>query len=170
MLVFWLNTSSFSASFDRSIAIGPICLHDTEKFDGSSFNPSGWRHPPFLACEMWHAMPGTCGSSKTLTHTLSLGESALNVVLTQLKSVACAERVDITTSTASVKSHFIGISPHWSRRHALAISYSDFGPPVFKFFAPFSAGFAAGKAACARAAENRRSLSARGAPGFDRPP
>jgi hypothetical protein len=35
-------------------------------------------------------MPGTCGSSKALTHTLSLGESALNVVLTQLKSAAFA--------------------------------------------------------------------------------
>src|ERR1700730_15016616 len=122
MLVFWLNTSSFSASFDRSIAIGPICLHDTEKFDGSSFNPSGWRHPPFLACEMWHAMPGTCGSSKTLTHTLSLAENALNVVLTQLKSVEFAERRGIASSTDTIKSHFIRVSPHRLRRLALAKS------------------------------------------------
>src|SRR5580658_9040268 len=107
MLVFWLNTSSFSPSFDRSTSIGPFCLHETEKLDGSSFRPNGWPQPPFRACEMWHAMPGTCGSSKALTHTLSLGESALNVVLTQLRSVAYAEWTDITASTAAVKSHFI---------------------------------------------------------------
>jgi hypothetical protein len=41
--------------------------------------------------EAMRAVPGTSGSSNTLTHTLSLGESALNVVLTQPKSVACAE-------------------------------------------------------------------------------
>src|SRR5580692_7273415 len=78
-------------------------------------------------------MPGTCGSSKTLTHTLSLGESALNVVLTQSKSVACAEWIDTPTSTAAMKSRFIRISPHWLRRNASAPSYSDFGPAVFEF-------------------------------------
>src|SRR5271156_2592422 len=105
MLVFSLNTSSFALSFERSTSIGPDCLQDTEKFEGSSFKPSGWPHPPFLACEMWQTMPGIFGSSKALTHTLSLGESALNVVLTQSKSVACAAWTDITASTA--KSHFI---------------------------------------------------------------
>src|SRR5580700_6747135 len=122
MLVFWLNTSSFSASFERSTSIGPFCRHETEKLDGSSFSPNGWPHPPFLACEMWHAMPGTCGSSKTLTHTLSLGENALNVVLTQLKSVACAEPRGIAASTATIKSHFIRVSPHRLRRRALVKS------------------------------------------------
>jgi hypothetical protein len=63
-----------------------------------------------------------------------LGESALNVVLTQLKSVARAEWVDKTTSTASIKSHFIGISPHWSRRRALAIYYPNFLAPTFLNF------------------------------------
>src|SRR5580693_8399104 len=90
MLVFCVNTSSLSPSFDRSASIGPFCRHDTEKFDGSSFKPNGWPQPPFLACEIWQTMPGTCGSSKTLTQTLSLGDSALNVVLTQSRSVACA--------------------------------------------------------------------------------
>src|ERR1035437_4401171 len=65
---------------------------------------------------MWHTMPGTCGSSKTLTHTLSFGESALNVVLTQPKSVARAELIDITTSAATKKSDFIRKSP---LRHSL---------------------------------------------------
>src|ERR1035437_7476692 len=60
---------------------------------------------------MWHTMPGTCGSSKTLTHTLSFGESALNVVLTQPKSVARAELIDITTSAATKKIDFIRKSP-----------------------------------------------------------
>src|ERR1700723_4375860 len=90
MLVFWLNTSSFAPSFERSTSIGPTLRHGIEKLDGSSFSPSGWPQPPFRACEMWHATPGTCGSSKTLTHTLSLGDNKLNVVLTQSRSVACA--------------------------------------------------------------------------------
>src|SRR5580704_321019 len=90
MLVFWLNTSSSSRSFDRSTSIGPICRHEIEKLDGSSFKPKGWPQPPFLACEMWQTIPGTCGSSKTLTHTLSFGDKALNVVLTQSRSVAWA--------------------------------------------------------------------------------
>src|ERR1700722_12632270 len=127
MLVFWLNTSSFSPSFDRSTSIGPFCRHETEKLDGSSFKPNGWPQPPFLACEMWHTMPGTFGSSNALTHTLSLGESALNVVLTQLKSVACAERVDITTRTAGIKANFI-LNPRFGSDGALlALSYPDCG-------------------------------------------
>src|ERR1700733_10962991 len=116
MLVFSLNTSSFALSFDRSTSIGPDCLHDTEKLEGSSFKPNGWPHPPFLACAMWHTMPGICGSSKTLTHTLSLGESALNVVLMQSKSVACAAWTDITASTAKsdfICNHRMGCEPRW---------------------------------------------------------
>jgi hypothetical protein len=66
-------------------------------------------------------MPGTCGSSNTLTHTLSLGESALNVVLTQPKSVAWAEWMDITVVAAAIKSHFIFDSPHELRRQAPAL-------------------------------------------------
>src|SRR5690242_6719996 len=41
---------------------------------------------------MWQTMPGTRGSSKSLTQTLSLGESRLNVVLTQARSSARAGR------------------------------------------------------------------------------
>src|ERR1700690_1371943 len=111
MLVFWAKTSSFSRSFDRSTSIGPICRHETEKLDGSSFSPSGWPQPPFLACDMWQTTPGTCGSSKTLTHTLSLGDSTLNVVLTQLRSVACADWLDRIASTAANKNRFIRKSP-----------------------------------------------------------
>src|SRR6185437_11111534 len=113
MLVFWLNTSSLSVSFDRSTLTGPTCRHEIEKLEGSSFKPNGWPQPPFLACEIWQATPGTFGSSKTLTHTLSLGESRLNVVLTQSKSVASAGRMDKTASAAStarLKSSFMPIS------------------------------------------------------------
>src|SRR5579863_826830 len=107
MLVFWLNTSSLSRSFDRSTSIGPTCRHETEKFDGSSFKPNGWPHPPFRACEIWHATPGTCGSSNTLTQTLSLGESALKVVLTQPRSSARAEWTVKAAVAATTRSHFI---------------------------------------------------------------
>src|SRR6266403_3741823 len=39
---------------------------------------------------MWQTTPGTLGSSKSLTQTLSLGESRLKVVLTQARSSARA--------------------------------------------------------------------------------
>src|ERR1700734_2915652 len=87
--------------------MGPFCRHETEKLDGSSFSPNGWPQPPFLACEMWQTMPGTFGSSKALTQTLSLGESTLNVVLTQLRSVARATPIDDTASAATMTSDFI---------------------------------------------------------------
>jgi len=41
MLVFSVNASSFSGSVEMSVVIGPSCRQATEKFDGSSFSPSG---------------------------------------------------------------------------------------------------------------------------------
>src|SRR5438477_96679 len=92
MLVFSLKASSFAGSVARSTAIGPIWRQEIEKFDGSSLSPSGWPQPPLRAWEIWQTMPGTRGSSKSLTQTLSLGESRLNVVLTQARSSARAGR------------------------------------------------------------------------------
>src|SRR6476619_5320868 len=90
MLVFSLNASSFSGNFERSVVIGPSCRQATERFDGSSSRPSGWPQPPFRACEMQQVTPGTLGSSKSLTHTLSFGDGRLKVVLTQARSSARA--------------------------------------------------------------------------------
>src|SRR5260221_11092372 len=88
MLVFSLKASSFEGSLAMSTEIGPICRQESEKFDGSSFSPSGWPQPPLRPCDMWQTTPGTRGSSKSLTQTLSLGDSRLNVVLTQARSSA----------------------------------------------------------------------------------
>src|SRR5262245_57576466 len=86
MLVFSLNASSFSGNLEMSVMIGPSCRQATEKFDGSSLRPSGWPQPPFRACEMKQVTPDTLGSSKSLTHTLSFGDSRLKVVLMQARS------------------------------------------------------------------------------------
>src|SRR3954452_19240998 len=90
MPVFSLKASSLSGSVAMSTVTGPICRQATEKFDGSSLRPSGWPQPPFRACEIKQETPGTLGSSKLLTHTLSFGESRLKVVLTQPTSSAIA--------------------------------------------------------------------------------
>jgi hypothetical protein len=68
--------------------------------------PSGCPHPPFRACEMWQVTPGTFGSSKPVIHTLSLGESKLKVVLTQLNSSARAKAGAATKSTVAIKHSF----------------------------------------------------------------
>src|SRR6266851_4871436 len=90
MLVFSVKTSSLGGSFARSIVIGPTCRQATEKFEGSSLRPSVWPQPPLRACEMWQVTPGTFGSSKSLTQTLSFGDKRLNVVLMQPRSSALA--------------------------------------------------------------------------------
>src|SRR5689334_1468139 len=97
MLVFSLKASSFSGSFDRSVVIGPVWRQESEKFEGSSFSPSGWPQPPLRAWEMWQMTPGTRGSSKSLTQTLSLGDSRLKVVLTQARSSAWLRAVSPTS-------------------------------------------------------------------------
>src|SRR5260221_4832931 len=90
MLVFSLKTSWFSGSLPRSTVIGPVCRQATEKFDGSSLSPSVWPQPPLRACEMWQVTPGTLGSSKSTTQTLSFGDKRLNVVLMQPRLSALA--------------------------------------------------------------------------------
>src|ERR1700730_3774644 len=106
MLVFSVKTSSSSVNFDMSTLMAPVWRQATEKFDGSSLRPSGWPHPPFRACEMWQVTPGTFGSSKSATHTLSLGERKLNVVLMQLSSSARAKAGIATKSTVAIKHSF----------------------------------------------------------------
>jgi hypothetical protein len=110
MLVFSLKASSFSGSVERSVVIGPSCRQATEKFDGSSLRPSGCPHPPFRACEMKQVTPGTLGSSKLLTQTLSLGEVNLKVVLTQARSSARARLDAARSSIADRKSGLIRLS------------------------------------------------------------
>ena len=85
----------------------------TEKFDGSSLRPSGWPQPPLRACEMWQTTFGTCGSSKTLTQTLSFGDSRLNVVLTQSISAARAvpPSAQKSSAAAAIKTSLIFFSP-----------------------------------------------------------
>src|SRR6266436_9403581 len=90
MLVFSLKTSAFGGSVARSTVIGPTWRQATEKLEGSSLSPKGWPQPPLRACEIWQVTPGTLGSSKSLTHTLSFGDKRLNVVLMQPRSLACA--------------------------------------------------------------------------------
>src|ERR1700724_200031 len=106
MLVFSVKTSSSSVNFDMSTLMAPVWRQATEKFDGYSLKPSGWPHPPFRACEMWQVTPGIFGSSKPVTHTLSLGESKLNVVLMQLKSSARAIAGAATKSAVAIKHSF----------------------------------------------------------------
>src|ERR1700724_4045567 len=106
MLVFSVKTSSSSVNFDMSTLMAPVWRQATEKFDGYSLKPSGWPHPPFRACEMWQVTPGIFGSSQAVTHTLSLGESKLNVVLMQLKSSARAKAGAATKSTIAIKHSF----------------------------------------------------------------
>jgi hypothetical protein len=55
---------------------------------------------------MWQVTPGTFGSSKSATHTLSLGERKLNVVLMQLSSSARAKAGIATKSTVAIKHSF----------------------------------------------------------------
>src|SRR5205807_1879535 len=55
---------------------------------------------------MWQVTPGTLGSSKSATHTLSLGERKLNVVLIQLSSSARAKAGTATKSTVAIKHSF----------------------------------------------------------------
>src|SRR5512132_96150 len=110
MLVFSLNASSFSGSVERSVVIGPSCRQATEKFDGSSLRRSGWPQPPFRACEMKQVTPGTLGSSKSLTQTLSFGDSRLKVVLTQARSAARARLDAARNSIADRKSVLIRLS------------------------------------------------------------
>jgi hypothetical protein len=97
-------------SVERSVVIGPSCRQATEKFDGSSLRPSGCPHPPFRACEMKQVTPGTLGSSKLLTQTLSLGEVNLKVVLTQARSSARARLDAARNSIADRKSGLIRLS------------------------------------------------------------
>src|ERR1700730_6939897 len=106
MLVFSVNTSSSSVNFDMSTLMAPVWRQATEKFDGSSLRPSGWPHPPFRACEMWQVTPGTFGSSKSATHTLSFGERKINVVLMQLSSSARAKAGIATKSTVAIRHRF----------------------------------------------------------------
>src|SRR6185312_7307974 len=110
--VFCVNTSWPSLSLARSISIGPICRQETEKLDGSSLRPKGWPHPPLRACEIWQTTFGTCGSSKALTQTLSLGESRLKVVLMQSISAARAipPNEQKSTAAAAIKSSLIFLS------------------------------------------------------------
>ena len=51
--------------------------------------------------------PGTLGSSNSLTHTLSFGDSKLNVVLTQTKSSALAMPVAARKSTVAAINNLI---------------------------------------------------------------
>src|SRR3984893_582908 len=134
MLVFSVKTSSSSVNFDMSTLMAPVWRQATEKFDGSSLRPSGWPHPPFRACEMWQVTPGTLGSSKSATHTLSLGERKLNVVLMQLSSSARAKAGIAKRNTVAIKhkSHFR--SP-FSRRLQKATLWIG-----RKFLSPLAAG------------------------------
>src|SRR5262249_13254349 len=73
-----------------SVVIGPTCRHAIEKCDGSSASPSPPLMPPVRAWLIWHATPGTFGSSNALTHPRSFGPTKRNVVLTHGKSSARA--------------------------------------------------------------------------------
>ena len=95
MLVFSVKASSFRQRRDVG-SVGPIWRHDTEKFEGSSLRPNGCPQPPLRDCEMKQVTPGTFGSSKSLTQTLSLGDVNLKVVLTQARSSARARRETVS--------------------------------------------------------------------------
>src|SRR5262249_33728448 len=56
---------------------------------------------------MWQTTPGTAGSSKSLTQTLSLGESRLKVVLMQPISSARAAPIAARSSSAVIESNLI---------------------------------------------------------------
>src|SRR5208282_1891930 len=51
--------------------------------------------------------PGTLGSLNSLTHTLSLGDSKLKVVLTQARSSARAAPAPARSSTAAARYHLM---------------------------------------------------------------
>ncbi len=84
--------------------------------EGSSLSPSGWPHPPLRACEMKQVTPGTLGSSKPLTQTLSFGESRLNVVLTQARSSAEAVSDTMRQSAAAATTSLMAFPLLWSLR------------------------------------------------------
>src|SRR6476646_2135038 len=107
MLVFSVNASSLFGNVEISVVIGPSCRQETEKFDGSSLRPKGWPQPPLRGCEMKRVTPGTFGSSKSLTHTLSLGDSRLKVVLTQARSSARATLDAASSTTIAFNSNLI---------------------------------------------------------------
>src|SRR5437763_834009 len=73
-----------------STEIGPTWRQAIEKRDGSSASPRPPLMPPVRAWLIWHATPGTLGSSNALTHTRSFGPTKRNVVLTQGRSSAHA--------------------------------------------------------------------------------
>src|SRR5215468_4549677 len=101
MLVFSLKACSLDGSFERSVATGPACRQASEKFEGSSLRPSGWPQPPLRACDTKQTTPGTFGSSKALTQTLSFGDSRLKVVLMQGRSSALAVLAATTSAVAA---------------------------------------------------------------------
>src|SRR6478672_13609882 len=109
MLVFSVNASSLFGRVAMSVVTGPSCRQETEKFDGSSLRPKGWPQPPLRACEMKHVTPGTLGSSKSLTQTLSLGDSRLKAVLTQARSSARATLDAASSSTTALNSTLMSI-------------------------------------------------------------
>src|SRR5262245_28395920 len=116
MLVFWVNTSSLLSSLEMSTSIGPTCRQATEKFEGSSLRPRGWPQPPLRAWEMWQTTPGTSGSSKSLTQTLSFGESRLKVVLMQPISSARAALIAARSSSDTIESSFMISDPFEEER------------------------------------------------------
>src|SRR5215212_1911677 len=67
--------------------------------------------PPVRAWLIWQATPGTFGSSKPLTHTLSFGPRNRNVVLRQPTSSADAGRISAADSSASINPSLLPIPP-----------------------------------------------------------
>src|SRR5579885_82859 len=58
---------------------------------------------------MWHTTPGTFGSSKSLTHTLSSGDSSRKVVLMHPRSAAFARGAHDSAAATSTRTNRPGI-------------------------------------------------------------
>src|SRR5215510_15486336 len=82
--------------------IGPTCRHAIEKREGSSARPMVPLRPPVRAWLMWHATPGTLGSSKALTQTRSFLPMRRNVVLTHARSSALAPPIACSNEKATI--------------------------------------------------------------------
>src|SRR5690242_6559776 len=102
---------------------------------------------------MWQVTPGTFGSSNSLTQTLSLGESSLNVVLTQARSSARAKPGAKSNSAAAIRSSLMldFLLAEWARKE----KGRSLGPAPSDPSTPERSGAVVGRCRMLRAGERR---------------
>ena len=107
MLVFSLKASSRSGCFEMSAVIGPRLTAGHREIgrilvEAERLAPAAFSSLRDEAGDPWHL-----GSSKSLTQTLSFGESRLKVVLTQDRSSAEATSITASDKPAAARTSLL---------------------------------------------------------------